>query len=261
MNAWASRRKRIIFFIVLVSLVVLVGAPLFFYFYKTPTCSDQKKNGDESGVDCGGSCTRLCSAEALPLIGKGDPRLLHIATSTYEVVLEVENPNVSASIYRAGYVFKLYEASSSVPIKLIEGTTYIPHGATFAIFEGPLTIGERVPVRASFDWKADTLKWERDTKEFPDLLISDIQLYDTETFPRLEATLKNNSLIAALNIELVALVSDPNGTIVAASKTYVEKLGKGEMTSLAFSWPQAFRASTTAVHILPRTLPDTSFIR
>src|SRR5258706_15176144 len=102
MNSWSRNRKRIIFGILALGVVVLVGLPIYFLFYRAPTCSDLKMNGDETGVDCGGSCQLLCSTQSLPLLMKGDPRVLMVATSTYEVVALVENANNSAEIYQAG---------------------------------------------------------------------------------------------------------------------------------------------------------------
>ena len=43
--------------------------PSDIYGGSSPTCSDGIKNGDETGVDCGGSCS-ACSAVSMP-IGAG----------------------------------------------------------------------------------------------------------------------------------------------------------------------------------------------
>src|SRR3989344_3615993 len=126
MNSWSIRRKRIILLIVLVFLVILVGVPIYFVFNKTPICTDNKMNGDESGIDCGGSCERFCTRDALPLIMRTDPRILTVATSTYEIVTVVENPNLYGEVREALYSIKLYSSSSTAPIKVIEGKTYIP---------------------------------------------------------------------------------------------------------------------------------------
>ena len=105
MNQWSRKRKRIILLIILFVLVVLVGVPLFFLFYRVPTCNDLKKDGNETGVDCGGSCQLLCTAESLPLILRGDPRVLKVADGVFEVVALVQNPNANGEIRRAGYIF------------------------------------------------------------------------------------------------------------------------------------------------------------
>src|SRR3989344_4017448 len=106
MNSWSRRRKNIISLIIFVALIVLVGLPTYFFFYKAPTCFDSKWNGSETGVDCGGACQLLCTAESISLIVKGDPRILEVAPDIYEVVVLIDNPNTGAEIYRALYSIK-----------------------------------------------------------------------------------------------------------------------------------------------------------
>lgn len=261
MNQWSERRRRIIFLLTLLAVVVLIGVPAFFFFHKTPTCTDGQKNGDEAGVDCGGSCKLLCKAEAIPILMKGDPRVLKVSTSTYEVVIRAENPNVSAKINRAGYVLKIYEASSSVPLKIINGVTFVPKGSNFVVFEGPFVFTDTIPARAIFEWKVETLQWEKDTNDVPDIVVREGAPTRLGTEPQLEATVKNNSLVPALNLEFTALINDANGNIIGASKTFIDRLQGGESAPLVFTWPAPFVGSSTAVEIIPRILPDRSYLR
>lgn len=261
MNEWSARRKRIIFLLALFCLMILIGLPLFFFLHKTPNCSDNVQNGDETGIDCGGSCKLICKAESLPMLTKGDARVLSVATSTFEVVASVENPNVRASVLRAGYTFKLFTASSSIPIKTIEGETYIPQGSSFALFEGPFNLVDYIPTRATFEWNPETLIWQKDTSRIPSLSIEGSVLSNPLITPRIDATLHNDSLGKVSNIELVALVSDENGNIVASSKTFVGALDAGGSAPLVFTWPAPFKTATTSIEILPRILPDRSYIK
>ncbi|MDB5266882.1 MAG: hypothetical protein JWN89_697 [Parcubacteria group bacterium] len=258
MNSWSARRRRVIFLLTLLCLVILVGVPLFFFFHKAPTCSDNTQNGDETGIDCGGSCRLLCKAETLPILMKGDARVLRIATSTYEVVGSFQNPNIGAKVVRAQYVFKLY-GIGSVPIKTIEGSTFVAKGKDFAVFEGPFELTE-TPVRATFEWVSGSLVWEKDPSIIPELTIKE-GILSNGSEPRLDAEVANPTLERIANIELTALLFDANGNIIAASKTLVENLEPGESAPLLFTWPRSFTSSTTAVEILPRILPDKSYIR
>ncbi|MDP2655902.1 MAG: hypothetical protein Q8P17_05360 [bacterium] len=262
MNQWSRNRKRIILALIFFVLVVLVGAPIFFLFYQAPTCSDGRLNGDETGVDCGGSCQLLCSAESLPLILKGDPRVLEVTSNTFEVVALIENPNISAGIYRAGYTLKLYDASSTIPLKTIEGETHVPKGATFTIFEGPFTIEDgTLPTRATFEWKQGTLQWQKSTTQMPEILVKDSSLSREDTSPRLDASIENASLENVSNIDLTALISNESGNIFAASKTFVDTLSAGEKSPIVFTWPRPFGEKAVSINIIVRILPDRSFIR
>lgn len=262
MNSWSRRRKRIIFLIVFFTLLIVVGLPVYFLFYRAPTCFDGKLNGSETGVDCGGSCQLLCTAESLPLITKGDPKVLRVTENLFETVVLVENPNASGEIYRAGYIFKLYDASSSVPVKIIEGETYVPKGTTFAVFQPPFSIESgAVPTRTTFEWKQDTLIWRQNVKILPEVVSTDLRLSRETTNPRLDANLENLSLEDISNIDLVALISDGTGSVFAASKTFVDILPASTKVPVVFTWPRPFNGEAIDIDIIIRILPDGSFIR
>ncbi len=242
MNQWSIERKRIIFSIVAIALITLVGTPLFFWLYNKPTCFDTKQNGDETGIDCGGSCRLLCTAESLPLILNGDPRVLKISDKTFEVVVSVNNTNTFGEIYRAMYTFKVYGAQNIAPLKVIEGETFVPKGMTFAIFEGPFVLGEGiVPTRVTFEWKEESLVWQKNVSPAPELKVEGLNLSREITSPRLDANITNLSLESVSNIDLIAVVSDESGNIYAASKTFIETLPAGKTVPLVFTWPEPFR--------------------
>ena len=262
MNQWSIRRKRIIFSIILLALIVLVGLPIFFLFYRTPTCFDGKQGGNETGVDCGGSCQLLCTAESLPLILRGDPRVLKISDNTFEVIALIENPNTNGEIYRAGYTIRLYDALSAIPIKVIEGETHVPKGITFSIFEGPFNLEVGVsPTRATFEWKKDTLVWHRNTMQTPELVVRDMIISRENLRPRLDANIKNISLESVSNVDLAALISDETGSIFAASKTFIDVLPAGATVPVVFTWPEPFIKKAISTNIIIRILPDKSFVR
>lgn len=243
-------------------VVMLIGLPAFFLFYHSPTCFDGKQNGDETGVDCGGSCQLLCKAESLPLILKGDPRVLAVSSTTYQVVALIENPDNTAEIYHAGYIIRVYDAGNAVPLKVIEGETYAPKGATFAILEGPFSIESGgVPKRAILEWKENSFVWEKNASSLPHLEIQQSILSRGDSAPRLDVMLQNFSLKEANNIDLVALLSDGGGNIFAASQTFIDRLGPSETAPAVFTWPRPFGQEAISTNIVIRIFPDRSFIK
>ena len=245
MNQWSEGRKRTILSIIILALIVLVGVPVFFIFYRAPTCFDSIQNGDETGVDCGGSCQLLCTAESLPLLTKGDPQIVKVRSNTFELVTLVENPNINAEIYRAGYVFKVYDATNLAPLRVIEGETYVPKGATFVVFEGPFTLGVGVvPTRVTFEWKDVSLTWQKNDGEVPELVARDMHPVRKDTTPQLRPNIENLSLETVSNIDLVTLIFDETGSIFAASKTFIEMLSPGAITPVVFTWPEPIKIET-----------------
>lgn len=262
MNKWSRRRKRIIVSLVFFAFLILVAVPAYLLFYRPPNCFDGKRNNDETGVDCGGSCQLLCTAESLPLITKGDPQILQVKDGVFEVVALVENPNANAEIYRAKYFLRLYSAQSITPVKVVEGETFVPQGRTFAIFEGPFTAnGTAMPLRATIEWQEASLIWKKNDSVLPNLRISNKSLSREDSSPRLDAVVENTSLARISNIDVVALVYNEKGSIFAASKTFIDSMPAGGSAPIVFIWPQAFREKAINIEIIPRILPDRSFIR
>lgn len=241
MNQWSIQRKRVVFSVVVLTLVIFVGVPVFFLFYRAPSCFDGKQSGDETGVDCGGSCQLLCTAQSLPLILKGDPRVLELGPSLYAVVAVVENPNVTAEIYHARYTLKLFEESSLAPVRVIESEAFVPKNDTFIIFEGPLDMGEWRPVRATLEWQTGTFVWQKNLQLARNLSVEDTALTSRDSNPRIDAMLVNNSLESVANVELTALVSGEDGNLIAAAKTFVENLAGGGLTPVVFNWSEPFK--------------------
>lgn len=260
MNDWARSRKRIILSLLLSAVTLLIIVPSVLLFYRAPTCSDGKLNGDETGVDCGGSCQRLCTAESLPMVMKGDPRILKIASSTYEVITLIENPNAQAEISHAVYVYKIYAPGNPIPIKTINGQTYVPKGSDFAVFEGPFTLAQE-PGEVVLEWQKDSLDWRKAESETPELEVKSPMLTNEKLSPHLEANIENHSLESVSNIDLTALLSDSDGNTFAASKTFVDKIPAGGSAHIIFSWPKPFTSTTSNIQIIPRVFPDSSYLR
>jgi hypothetical protein len=261
MNEWSRSRRRNALLIALAFLVVVIALPLYYFFNITPTCFDTKQNGDETGVDCGGSCTLICGSQALPLIMKGDARVLEIATSTYEVVAHVQNPNPSSKIMKARYTFTLYEASSSIPVKTVAGYVYVPKNTDFAVFEGPFNLADKMPSRVTFYWDNASLVWIKDAAARPNIEIAEASITNASTSPRVDASVMSSSLEPLQNIYLTALIFDNTGTIMAASKTYIDALNPRETVPVTFTWPRGFKQAPASVTVLPVLLPDSSYIK
>jgi Mg-chelatase subunit ChlD len=235
---WATKRQLQYFGIIILVVVIFIVVPFFVFIYKAPTCFDGFKNGGETGIDCGGSCRLLCPAQISEPISRWDPRIFNISTSTYGVLAYLENPNVAAEVYNAPYSFKLYDAQG-ILVTERAGTTYIPKGGNFAVLEPNINTGERIPVRATFSF-TKVLTWVRNTNKSPSIEITNETLISTSTTPRVEATVKNNSLDRVPNIDLTVIVFDGAGNAIGASRTYIDALSPGQSQNITFTWPAPF---------------------
>jgi len=219
-------------------LVVLAIFALIFYsfFYEAPTCDDGVRNGDEKGVDCGGSCVRLCVGEALnPIILWS--RIFNITGDVYSIAAYVENPNLVSKNDKASYEFSLFD-ESNILIEKIEGETFIPRNKKFIIFESGV-ISQKKPASVSFRF-TNFSSWMKDDTLEPELQINHSSLLSTSSVPRIEGVIKNNSLNSIDTVELVALIFDGRQNTVAVSRTYVDNLLKNTSQDFVFTWPRPF---------------------
>ena len=105
---WAGKRKLIIIGVLVLVVIILAGAGGYFFFHKAPSCIDGIQNQNEEGIDCGGSCTYLCTAsEAEPSVRFA--RTFSPLPGRTDVIAYVDNPNTNAAAKQAPYKIELYD--------------------------------------------------------------------------------------------------------------------------------------------------------
>jgi hypothetical protein len=220
MISWSTKRKVTYASIVIAVLLIVVIIPAFLFFYKKPTCSDGKKNGDETGVDCGGSCQILCSFEAIdPIIVWS--RAFKVTPQIYSAVAYIENPNLNSQA-TVSYEFKLYDNKNAL-IVTRTNKAFIPKNKVFAIFEPNIDTGGRMPARVSFRF-TEKPTWSRNLVSTPELVVTEKKLSAEETKPRLDARIENKSPSPQSRIETVAIVYDDHENAIGASRTVIDAL-------------------------------------
>jgi Mg-chelatase subunit ChlD len=243
MISWAIRKKfLIISIVVLVILVGFVGGYELF-LKKPPSCFDGVQNGNELGVDCGGSCAKLCSTEVKNPIMRWDPRVFKVSDGNYSVLVYFENQNVNAVVLNAPYTIHLLSQTGAV-IEERKGTISIPKHTTFAILETGFSSPKVVPSKADFSWDS-ALNWQRDDSPVPDISVDNKSLTSADTKPRIDATVSNKSLSNIPALELIAIVTDGAGNAVGASKTIVKDFSSGQTVPITFTWPEPFVTTQT----------------
>ena len=243
MDQWASRRKNLY----LLGIVVVLTTVSFFIFwkfwYRAPTCFDNLKNGDEVGVDCGGSCTLICSVSTVRPIVRWDPRFFEISPGVWSVLIYIENPNTNAVATYFPYKFVLFDENNNI-LATRDGATILPLHKTVGIFEGGILIDDGLkPRRALFEF-GDNIVWQKVQDTDVDLVVTHSPLLRLDTMPRIEAKVKNDGFEDVQNIELVAAVFDGSDNVIAASRTFVEKLNRNEIADVFFTWPRPFELGT-----------------
>jgi len=251
MSTWASKRKTLYATAFIAAIVFLIALPLFLIFYEKPTCFDGKMNGRETGVDCGGKCAKVCSADFLsPVITWA--RSHKIAEGVYNLGAYIENPNPDGGAVNVPYTFTLYD-SAGLPIAERRGTTYIPPYRNIVVFENAVLTNERVPARITFEFDS-RIPWEKSIQNAEYLVASNGRLTE-DGRPRLEAEVHNRNVEAYQNIDVFAILYDINGNVVAFSKTKIDSLAPNQKERAVFTWPLPLTAPVARTEVIPTVKP------
>jgi hypothetical protein len=249
---WALKRQ-IFYIFVLIGFFLLtafvVGYP---YINKAPSCVDSKQNGDETGIDCGGSCAKACEAEVNRLSVLWS-RIFEVVPGRFNAVAYVENKNVDTAVYKIKYRFRFADREN-IYIGKREGETFIPPAGKFAVFEPAIDLGNSIPVYTTFEFTEEPV-WVKvpadKANQLQQVYISNVRLEDEATSPKLFASIKNNSLFIIPEIKVVAIMYDALGNAVNVSGTYLELLRGEQSAELNFTWPQPFNKRIVTKEIIP----------
>jgi hypothetical protein len=248
---WALKRQ-MFYLIILLAFIVVFGFLIVYpHFNKAPSCTDFKQNGDETGIDCGGSCARACT-ENTDEVSVLWARAFRVVPGRYNAVAYIVNHNKSAAIQKINYKFRFGDANN-VYIGKREGSTYIPAGGNFAVFEPGIDVGNSIPVYVTFEFTQPEVWLQVPEEKLKQLKVnvSDIQLSGESESPRLSATIKNNSLFTIPNVSVIAILHEAGGNAIATSRTFLSTLGPLQNSQINFTWPEPLSGDVVETEIIP----------
>lgn len=234
-------------------LIFIFAVALYFlwpYLNRPPTCFDRKQNGDEAGIDCGGSCPIACTNE-VDKLSVFWARSFQVVPGRYNALAYIENQNQNQVIRRIKYRFRFAD-ENNLYIGKRDGETFIPPAGKFAIFEGAIDLGNSKPVYTSFEF-SEVPVWSNVDKSLIDQLkvvVSNI-VFENETIPRLTANIKNTSLFDIPDLQVVAILYDKFNNVLNVSSTNIAILGGEQENQVSFTWREQMSAEVASQEILP----------
>ena len=251
MALWSTKRRFVYGgSVVLVFAVIVIGV-FWSLIYRAPTCSDGVKNGDEFGVDCGGSCKNLCSSDALsPVVLWA--KVFNISGDVYSAVAYVENPNINSKNQKANYQFRVYNSDGKL-ITIREGETSIPKGKKFAVFETGIILKNEKPKSADLEFLSFS-PWEKDMSLNQEVYIQHSVLLSTTTTPTIAGVISNDSLKDISKLELVVFLIDENENVIGASQTFIDNLRRETSQDFVFTWQKPFDTEVSIINVIYRSL-------
>jgi len=248
MSSWSKNRKSIYGGVVVVVLLLIIVLPTYLHFYKAPTCFDGIKNGKEQGIDCGGSCVRLCQSAFLSA-SVAWTRFEEVAPNLYNVAAYIVNPNTEGEASNVPYHIILYDKEGVIITDKSGVVTLPPHRNTLA-FQGAINVGKRFPAKALFEFTSFP-NWHKRFDPLSKIAISNKVYSEDEGGSTLSVTISNSDIESLENVHVYAVLYDKDGNALGFSKTVLDEIPANGSVLAPFTWPLNRDGKVISIEILP----------
>jgi hypothetical protein len=243
---WAHKRSwTVIITLAAVALAFLLVLG-FAIFYKTPTCTDNTQNGNETGIDCGGSCSTVCSAQAQ------DAKVRFARTLTQsgrtDLIAYIDNPNEDAYAQNAHVLIDIYRQDGHVLQR--SALVTLPAKSSTPLFVPGISSESVQQVFVSFDtgspvWTKGSGRGQAPAK------VESYSVDSPDIAPRITAKISNPTAYPKSKVPFVATVFAADGSVLAASQTVVPLIPPQGSAQAVFTWNEPFSSPYTRVEIIP----------
>lgn len=242
------RRRLLIFGMIFVVLAAIVGGLYVLFSHRPPTCTDNTQNQDEEGIDCGGTCTYLCT-ESRTAPSVKFARAITPTPGRTDVIAYVDNPNHDAAAKALGYTIQLYSPDNTV-VASKEGRVDLPPDTTVPIYVPNFFSGSQTVARVFLTFDEPTHYWLPFTGSRTLPVIESVQLVEGDT-PRITASAVNRSGTTLRDVTFVVTVFNEVGNAIGASQTVVRSLPAQSRAPLVFTWSEPFIGTVSRIEVLP----------
>ena len=254
MSSWSSKRKFTYGSIVVLALIIFVGIPIFYFTYKAPTCSDRKQNGDETGVDCGGSCVRLCQNSFItPNIVWGGAKFEKVLDGYYNASALIENKNINGSALNVPYKISRYDDQGILIVERNGTVTLYAHRNSLA-FESMIPVGRRIPAKATFEW-LQAPNWFKSHDALGGLVIINKSYNEDKTGSSLNVTIVNNTLFPYNNLSVSVILYDGSDNVIGFSRTNIDSISPNGRETAPFTWSIDRKGTVKTIDVVPIIAP------
>ena len=223
--------KQFLFGTIYVVLIFLILYAFYGVFIRSsPTCFDNKQNGSETGVDCGGSSCVACEIKNLANIRISSVTPIPGADADLTTLLvEFQNPNQNYGATVFEYTLNLYGKTGTSTIYSSPQTAFIYPGEikqrlmlNIPVAFSSVVRGEGV--LTSITWESRTLfsAPKLETREIK------VDLQPERGRVVITGVLRNDNTFSIRRANVSAVFSDSTGKPILASQTVVDNLGPFE---------------------------------
>ncbi len=242
---WARTRKWTVIAVLGAAALAFLLILGFAIFYKTPTCTDRKQDGGETGIDCGGSCATLCSAEAQPASVRFARTLAQSGRT--DLIAYIDNPNKDAYAKDVRLDIDIYLEDGHMLQK--HAVLTLPADSSTPLFIPGIANSPVQQVFIAVD--ASSLAWTHGAGRLPPPKATAVDTEGAGNGERITAAIANQTAYPASQVPLVATVFGPDGAVLAASQTILPLLPAQGTAQAIFTWNEPFSAPAARTEIIP----------
>src|SRR5207244_2048721 len=128
------------------------------------------------------------------------------------------------------------------------GTTFVPAGQKFAVFQAGIDVGKRTPARTTFEFTSEP-NWRAGA------MLTKLRVLDTSLTqgdkPDAQVRVKNDAVDQSFsNVSAFIILYDKDNNRVSFSRTSIDSIGPTETQTLYFTWPKAFSTDVVRTEVL-----------
>ena len=235
---------------IIIALGVAIAALILIpTVYQSPSCTDQKQNQEEEGVDCGGPCSYLCAALVEPPVVRFTKALAQ-APGRVDAVAYVENLNRGIAARNVPYTLTLYGANRTL-VKTTSGVIDLPPFTVVPVFVPRFLDMSIEGAQAFLSIENSEVRWFSYEKPVVVPTVEGTTVGGSIEAPRVTATITNKGVTPFKDITLVVVVYDTDKNVMAASQTIIPSLGAQRSTLATFTWSAPFPRTPAQIEITP----------
>lgn len=248
---WATKRK-IIYAVATILLVIsFVVYKTRTIIFPTPTCFDNKKNGFESDVDCGGTCSLRCISE-VSMIEVDWVNAIKTSNNTYDFAGMLSNKNINSAPLSISYVFTAINKNGDV-IKNVKGDTNVLVSGNFPVIKQNVELLEK-PAKLLLKLQQNPYYATFENPKVPFVRVSNFS-YESGSISRIYVDIVNTTRNVYLKLPLRMVAFDEYDNAIAVGESIIPSLDKEEQKQVVFVWHSPLSSTPTKVRAYPIISP------
>lgn len=246
--SWELRRRLIYAFVVIVTLTAVTIFFLQDTLFPAPTCVDGKKNGQESGIDCGGVCALRCSQEVVQLTALWS-KAIPLGNSMYDLVALINNSNIDNASRIIGYTFTIYDDQGLVS-DTFSGSSTAPLDGKFPVIIQNVSL-KNAPSNVTVKLSDGPHYIVQESPTSPTIKVLNRNYEESGNISRVNVVLMNTKRIEINNLPIRVLLYDEKDNVYAVGQTIVPYLAKEGLQQAIFTWDAPLPFAPTRIGVYP----------